>query len=369
MRSKDPYHDPGRVRQLTARLALQAERLARPVTIMEVCGTHTHAIARAGLRHLLPRRVRLISGPGCPVCVTPVDYMDHAIAVAGLPDTILCTFGDLMRVPATHSTLEQESAKGRDIRPVYSPRDALDVARGNPDKRIVFLGVGFETTLPTITAALSEAEREGIPNFSILPGAKLIEPPLRALLADGKVLVDAFLLPGHVSVILGVHFYSFLIQEYSVPAAIVGFAPVDILSGACELIRQIADGKPEVANLYTRVVTPEGNAVAKELLSEHFEPVDTNWRGLGSIPRSGLALRPRYAHRDASLLEVSLPTPHEPKGCRCGKVLKGIIEPPGCPLFNTTCTPETPVGACMVSSEGTCAAWYRHERHRLRASA
>jgi len=356
------FRDPERVRALCSLLHERAESLAHPVTLMEVCGTHTHAIAEAGLRHLLPPAVRLISGPGCPVCVTPVDYLDRAVALARRPDVIVCTFGDLMRVPATATTLERERAAGCDVRTVYSARDALDVALEVPDRRVVFLGVGFETTLPTIAAALEEAERRQIENFLVLPGAKLIEPPLRALLADDDVAVDAFLLPGHVSVILGSDFYAFLEDELGVPGAISGFAPVDILSSILELVDQLASGKAAVANLYKRVVRPEGNPLARELMARFFVPVDTRWRGLGEIPASGLALRPTFAHRDAARLDVELPPSREPPGCRCGEVLKGTIEPPACPLFDKTCLPDSPVGACMVASEGTCAAWHRHER-------
>jgi len=366
---EDAFRDPARVAALTARLREQAGRLEREIAIMEVCGTHTHAIAEAGIRRLLPTGIRLISGPGCPVCVTPVDYLDRAVALARLPDVIVCTFGDLIRVPASETSLEHERAVGCDVRDVYSARDALRVARDNPDRRVVFLGVGFETTLPTIAAALDEAEREGIGNFQVLAGGKLIEPPLRALLSDGEVEVDAFLLPGHVSVILGSDFYRFLADEYQVPAAIAGFAPVDVLAGISELVRQIASGRPRVANLYPRVVCAGGNRLAQELMERFFEPVDTRWRGLGEIPASGLGLRQSYAHRDAGHIEVDVVRSRESPGCRCGEVLKGVIEPPECPLYEKVCVPDDPRGACMVSSEGTCAAWYRHERYAAGARA
>lgn len=360
---EDEFRDPGRVAVLSARLHKQAEKLQDEIVIMEVCGTHTHAIAEAGIRRLLPPGIRLISGPGCPVCVTPVDYLDHAVALAQLPDVTVCTFGDLIRVPATETSLERERAKGCDIRDVYSPRDALTIARENPDRRIVFLGVGFETTIPTISAALDEAEREGIDNFLVLAGGKLIEPPLRALLSDGEVKVDAFLLPGHVSVILGANFYRFLAKDYQVPAAIAGFAPVDILAAISEVAEQIQSGEPRIANLYPRVVSDEGNVHAQALMKRFFEPIDTRWRGLGEIPASGLGLRSAYAHRDAGCIEVEIVAPRESPGCRCGEVLKGVIEPPECLLYEKVCNPDDPRGACMVSSEGTCAAWYRHERY------
>lgn len=369
MNTTDTFSDRGTVAALVRRLGEQANRLDRAVTFMEVCGTHTHAIAAAGLRRLLPRNVRLISGPGCPVCVTPVDYLDRAEALAALPDVILCTFGDLMRVPSSRGSLEQARARGGDVRVVYSPRDALAMARGHPSKRIIFLAVGFETTVPTVAAALAEAESEGIGNFQILPGGKLIEPPLRALVADGEVHVDGFLLPGHVSVIIGSNAYRFLTNEFGVPAAVVGFTPVDILLGIHELVRQRVDHAPRVANLYARVVRAEGNRHAQEVMARFFEPVDTRWRGLGAIPGSGLGVRAAWAHRDASMIPVAVPQPHEPRGCRCGEVLKGVMQPPECPLFDQGCTPDTPIGACMVSSEGTCAAWYRHERFGTGAAA
>ncbi|MDJ0847256.1 MAG: hydrogenase formation protein HypD [Myxococcota bacterium] len=362
MRSADAHWDAGTVSALARRVEDHAARIGRPVTLMEVCGTHTHAIAEAGLRRLLPRELRLIAGPGCPVCVTPVDYLDRAEALAALPDTTLCSFGDLMRVPSTRGSLEQARARGSDVRAVYSPRDALRIARNEPDRRVVFLAVGFETTVPTMAAALAEAESDGVDNFLLLPGGKLIEPPLRALVADGEVEVDGFLLPGHVSVIIGSDAYAFLVDEFGIPSAVVGFTPGDILLGILDLLEQLGDAEPRVANLYKRVVRPAGNPHAKALVDRFFEPVDSRWRGLGEIPVSALGLRPEWAHRDASRVEVEVPEPREVRGCRCGEVLKGTIEPPECPLFVRACTPERPLGACMVSSEGSCAAWYRHER-------
>jgi len=356
------FHDPHVVRALVRDVRARSNELGRRVAFMEVCGTHTHSIAAAGLRRMLAPDVRLVAGPGCPVCVTPIDYMDRAVALARRSDVIVCTFGDLMRVPSSSSSLERESALGGDVRINYSARDAIRIARENPAKRVVFLGVGFETTLPTVAAAIEEAEQEGIRNLHVLPGGKLIEPPLRSLIADGDVHVDGFLLPGHVSVILGADFYSFLEDELHVPGVIVGFAPVDVLRGVLALLSQLIDGHPRVQNLYRRVVTPEGNREAQVLMERYFEPEDTRWRGLGEIPLSGLALRAPYADRDASRIEVELDAPREPRGCRCGEVLKGAIEPPECPLFDRACTPDNPVGACMVSSEGTCAAWFRHER-------
>ncbi len=362
MSGADPFSDPRAAAALAGRIRAAASDLDRRVVLMEVCGTHTHAIAAAGLRRLLPPRVRLVSGPGCPVCVTPVDYLDRAEALAALPDTIVCTFGDLMRVPSSRGSLERARAAGSRVRVVYSPRDALDVARAEPSSRVVFLSVGFETTAPTIAAALAESEDSGVPNFRILPGNKTVPPPLRALASDPGVRLDGVLLPGHVSVVTGSRAFSFLARDLGVPAAVVGFAPADVLRGVLELVEQIRDGRAEVANLYGRVVREDGNPHARAVLDRFFEPADAVWRGLGTIGSSGLALRPEWARLDASRIDVEVPDPVEPAGCRCGEVLRGSIEPPECALFASACTPDTPVGACMVSGEGTCAAWYRHER-------
>ncbi|MEW6338211.1 MAG: hydrogenase formation protein HypD [Acidobacteriota bacterium] len=355
-------YDPAAVAGLVTQVREVAARLARRVTLMEVCGTHTNAIAAAGLRRLLPDAVRLISGPGCPVCVTPVGYVDRAEALARRPGTTVCTFGDLMRVPSSTGSLEATHAAGGDVRVVYSPRDAVEIARANSDCAVVFLGVGFETTVPTIAAALAEAEAGGVDNFTVLAGHKVMPPPLKALAGDPEVQVDGFICPGHVSVITGWKAFSYLPEEYRTPAVIAGFTPTDVLRAVLELVTQLADGRAEVANLYSRVVTAEGNRTALALVERFFAPSDAVWRGLGMIPGSGLDLRPEFAHRDAGRIAVEVPEPEEPAGCRCGEVLKGMIDPPECPLFGTTCSPAQPVGACMVSSEGACAAWYRHER-------
>jgi len=356
------FHDPAVVQGLLDQIRTVAGRLEREVAFMEVCGSHTHAIAEAGLRRRLPGNVRLISGPGCPVCVTPVGYLDAAWSLATQAEAVLATFGDLMRVPSSRGSLEELRAGGAPVHVVYSPRDALELARKLPDRTVVFLAVGFETTVPTIAAALEEAEREGVANFMILPGNKVMPPPLHALAGAEEVAVDGFLLPGHVSVITGSDAFSFLARDYGIPGVVVGFTPADVLRGVLVMLRQLAAGRPEVVNLYGRVVRPQGNVHARTLVEELFEPADAVWRGLGTIPGSGLALREGWRHRDASAIPVELPEPLEPPGCRCGEVLMGTIQPPDCPLFGGGCTPERPVGACMVSSEGSCAAWYRHER-------
>ena len=364
--SHDPYYAPGAVAGLAGQIRAAAERLPRPITLMEVCGTHTHAIAEAGLRRMLPEQVRLISGPGCPVGVTTVGYVDRAEALAARPGVIVCTFGDLVRVPSSHGSLERARAAGAAIRIVYSPRDALAIARDDPASTVVFLAVGFETTAPTIAAALAEAEALGLPNFLVLSGHKVMPPPMRALAGDADVAIDGFLLPGHVAVVAGWKSFAFLAEEYGLPSVVVGFTPTDVLRGVLELIGQHAEGRAAVTNLYSRAVTADGNPAARALLDRFFEPATVAWRGLGEIPGSGLALRDADRGRDAETIPVEVPEPVEPAGCRCGEILRGTIDPSDCPLFGRTCTPDHAVGACMVSSEGTCAAWYRHEGPRPR---
>ena len=360
MTARDPYRDPEAVAGLIRRIGEAADRLDRGVTFMEVCGTHTHSVAAAGLRRMLPGRVRLISGPGCPVCVTPVDYLDRALALAERPATEVCTFGDLMRVPSSHSSLERARAEGARIEVVYSPRDAIERAAGDPSTTVIFLAVGFETTAPTIAAALAEADARGIANFLILPGNKVMPPPMEALVSDPELQVDGFLLPGHVSVLTGWEVFRFLAEDHGVPGAVVGFAPSDVLRGVLELMQQAISGRAQITNLYDRAVDPVGNRVAAALIDRYFVPTTVVWRGFGPIPGSGLGLKPEHGARDASLIPVDVGPPVEPAGCRCGEVLRGSIDPPECPLYGSGCTPDVPIGACMVSAEGTCAAWYRH---------
>jgi hydrogenase expression/formation protein HypD len=352
------FHDAAAARGLVTSI----ERItSRSVNLMEVCGTHTVAIFRHGIRQLLPPPLSMLSGPGCPVCVTTNADIDKAIALAEQAGVTLATFGDMMKVPGSYQSLQQVKADGGDVRVVYSPRDAVCMARDNPRRPVVFFAVGFETTAPTIAASLLEAEALGLKNFYLISVHKLIPPAMRALLEAGEVRIDGFICPGHVSVVIGSQPYEFIPQEYGVPCVITGFEPLDVLQGIDMLLRQIAEGRAEVEIQYRRGVRPEGNPLARELVSRVFETSDAEWRGLGCIPGSGLKLRPQYERFDAEKAFVINPPPtKEHKGCLCGDILRGVKTPPECPLFARACTPERPVGPCMVSSEGTCAGWYQY---------
>jgi hydrogenase expression/formation protein HypD len=342
------------LRRLAADLAAEA---GAGGTFMEVCGSHTMAIARYGLRELLPANVRLVSGPGCPVCVTAMHDLDTVIALCALPGVTVATFGDLIRVPASRTSMAEARAEGADVRVVYSARDAVDLAAGDPTREVVFIGIGFETTAPTVAASVVEARRRGVRNYSVLSLHKTMPQPLRALLDLGETPIASFLLPGHVSVVTGTAGYEFLVADYGVAGVVAGFEPDDILEALLMLVRQTT---PAIENQYTRAVQPQGNTVAQELMDQVFEPRDADWRGLGVIPSSGLGLRPEFADHDAAVrLPVDPGESLEPPGCRCGEVLRGVTDPADCALFGRRCTPEAPVGACMVSSEGACAARYR----------
>ncbi len=353
--------------ELLARTHRLADALGdRKVALMEVCGTHTMAISRMGLRALMPANVRLVSGPGCPVCVTPTGYIDAAIELAHRPDVLVTTFGDLMRVPGTHSSLVRGRSEGAHVEVVYSPLAALDRARANPDRQVVFLGVGFETTAPAVAACIQQARRQNIHNFSVLLAHKLIPPAMAALLADPRVVLDGFICPGHVSVIIGSDAYRPLCERFSVPCVVTGFDGPDILTGINMLLAQLVGGRTELECQYAVAVRPEGNPRARKLLEDTFTVVDTDWRGLGTIPESGLVLRSEWSGFDAaSRFHLDLQRTEPRTGCRCGNVMRGIIEPRQCSLFGTTCRPESPVGPCMVSSEGVCAAHYRYEQSEL----
>lgn len=349
---------------LLRRIERSVEAAGRPIRLMEVCGTHTTAIFRSGLRSVLPTGLSLLSGPGCPVCVTPSSYMDMAIAISRMPDVIIATYGDMVRVPGSMGSLEEERSQGADVRVVYSSTDALNLAKQLPDRTVVFLAVGFETTAPGIAGTTLMGEREGAGNFYLLTAPKLIPPALEAVLAGGAKL-DGFLCPGHVSVIIGSQSYEAIARGHHIPCVVTGFEPHEILVGLAMAAEQIADGRAEAEIAYRHAVTREGNERARSVMDEVFETVDAEWRGLGTIPRSGLALRERFSAMDAARkFEVDVPESQEPPGCRCGEVLAGLIEPAECGMFARTCTPETPVGPCMVSGEGTCAAHFKYGRRR-----
>jgi hydrogenase expression/formation protein HypD len=333
------------------------------LSFMEVCGTHTMAIWRHGLRSVLPERIRLLSGPGCPVCVTSPAQIDAAIALAREPETIIVTFGDMVRVPGTDSSLEREWAAGADVRVLYSPLGALELAKAHPTKRVIFIAVGFETTAPLTASLALQSRRDGVRNLYIFSAHKIIPPAMEALLAGGDVQIDGFLCPGHVSTVIGSQAYEFIAQRFGKPCVVAGFEPADILLVIKMLLQQIVEGRKAVEIEYTRCVKPEGNPKARRCTDDVFVPADAGWRGLGMIPKSGLRLRAEFFSLDAeSHFGVKLRHVEEPGGCSCGAVLRGVMTPPECPLFSTTCTPETPIGPCMVSSEGACAAFYRYGR-------
>ena len=335
--------------------------LGRPVKLMEVCGTHTVAIFRHGIRDLLPREIKLLSGPGCPVCVTSIRDVDTIIEIARHHDLIVTTFGDMMRVPGNSQSLFDAKAEGGDIRIVYSPLDALKLAEITPDRNVVFFATGFETTSPLVAGTLAEAESRGIQNFSVYSVHKTVPPALNALLNAPEVQIDGFILPGHVSTIIGLKPYAFLAADYHKPSVVTGFDAMDILNGVLMLLRQIADNRAAVENAYAKVVREEGNPRAVSLLQEFFEPEDAYWRGIGILPDSGLKLKEKYGHRDImKKYSITIPDGREPKACSCGDVLKGIKIPTDCALFGKACTPDKPVGACMVSTEGSCAAYYKY---------
>jgi hydrogenase expression/formation protein HypD len=352
------FRDPAIARGLID--AINATRTG-PVKIMEVCGTHTVSIAKNGLRAVLPERVTLLSGPGCPVCVTANHDIDTAVALAQRPDTIVTTFGDMMKVPGSYSSLSREKADGRDVRIVYSPLDALALAQREPDREVVFVAVGFETTAPLIASAILRAQAQGLENFSVFCAHKTVPIALEALINDPDVQIDAFILPGHVSTIIGSEPYKFLAEKYGVPGVITGFEPVDVLQGVYMILKQLEEKRAEIEIAYHRGVMPEGNPTAREMVERVFEPIDADWRGIGVIPGTGLGIREEFSGYDAiRKLPVTLPEPKEIKGCQCGEVLRGITLPFECRLFAKACTPEHPIGPCMVSSEGSCAAYYRY---------
>ena len=332
-----------------------------PLRIMEVCGTHTMSIFRHGIRSLLPQGIQLLSGPGCPVCVTPAAHIDLCLAAAKKERVILASFGDLLRVPGSDGSLADARAAGCRVEIVYSPMDSLVLAQQNKDHEVVFPAIGFETTMPTIAATLLIAEKEQCHNFSVIALGKTMPAALDLLFQDEALQVDALLCPGHVSAIIGAAAYHPLVNEYNLACAVAGFEPADILAGLLSLARQRLEGKARVDNCYPRAVSTEGNRRAQALIAEAFSPADSLWRGLGNIKGSGLRLKEKYAAFDAvKKLALQVAEAKEPKGCKCGQILKGIMSPPACPLYGKKCTPLHPIGPCMVSTEGTCAAYFRY---------
>ncbi|MBM4446361.1 MAG: hydrogenase formation protein HypD [Chloroflexi bacterium] len=359
MKFIDEYRDVELGKKLVARI----EQLSkRPARLMEFCGGHTVAIMRNGIRQLLPPTVEMLSGPGCPVCVTANADIDKAIALARLPDVIITTFGDMMKVPGSYSSLQKVRAEEADIRIVYSTQDALQIARDNPTRSVIFIGIGFETTSPTIAASIFQAENEGIRNFYVLCLLKLCPPIMKAILDLGELKLDGIVCPGHVSAIIGSRHYEFIPRDYGVACVVSGFEPLDILQSVAMLVEQIESGKPRVEIAYRRGVKPEGNITALKLMDSVFEVSGADWRGIGVVPASGLKLRKEYGRFDAELaFSVTLEPVREAKGCICGDILRGVKTPNECKLFRKACFPEQPVGPCMVSSEGACAAYYQYE--------
>lgn len=361
MKYLDEYRDVHLARPLVEELK---RAVTRPLRIMEVCGSHTMAIFRNGLRTILPEGMELVSGPGCPVCVTSASHMDAFIAMADRPGVRVAIFGDLFRVPGTNGSLAEASSRGARVDIVYSPMDALDIAMKNPDELVVFLGVGFETTTPGIAATILAAHNAKVKNFTVFSTQKVMPAPMEALLRDPALRIDGLLCPGHVSSIIGAGTWEPLARKYHLACVVSGFETADLLKSLILLARQIGSNDIKVENVYPRAVSWEGNPRATKVVAEIFEPCDMDWRGLGRIPASGLKIREKYAEFDAEVrLDIRLPEAREPKGCMCGNILKGMSTPRECPLFATRCTTANPIGPCMVSSEGTCAAYYRYGRN------
>ena len=357
------YIDEYRDRNQVLRIAEEVKKISKnPVSLMEVCGGHTMAIQKFGIPSLLPPHIRLLSGPGCPVCVTSNRFIDHSVALSRLEDVIITTFGDLVRVPGSSSSLEQEKANGSDIRMVYSILDALNIARQNPARKIVFLGIGFETTAPTSAAAILKATEEKIENFFLLSSHKVMPPAMEALIDEG-VKINGYIAPGHVSTITGSGIYENIPGKYGLGCVISGFEPVDLMQSIYMLVKQFEENDPKVEIAYKRAVKPEGNVKARNIMDKVFELRDDWWRGLGILKKSGLQLKKRYDRYDAEAkINVDVEGTKEPKGCICGEILKGIKNPKDCKLFGEVCNPANPIGACMVSNEGACHAWFRYNR-------
>ena len=357
----DQFRNPELVEFIMDKIHHECPR--QNLKFMEVCGGHTIAIFKYGIQKLIPDSIQLISGPGCPVCVTETEFIDQALALAQLPDVIITTFGDMVRVPGSKTSLQQERGSGIDVRICYSVMDALKIAKDNPQKEVVFLGIGFETTAPTVAAAIKTASNQGIRNFSVLSAHKTMPNAMQALLNTGEIGLNGFICPGHVSTITGIHIYDFIAEKYQIPCVVSGFEPLDILETILMLIRLVNEGQGKVANQYIRSVKENGNPQAREIMLEVFEESDSNWRGLGVIPGSGLQIKSKYRDFDARYkFKITWEPAIENPGCICGDILRGVKIPVDCALFGKVCHPEDPKGACMVSSEGTCATWFKYRK-------
>jgi hydrogenase expression/formation protein HypD len=356
------YIDEYRDKEVISKLAdLIAKSVRREYIFMEVCGGHTNAIHRFGLASLLPASIKLISGPGCPVCVTEKSYIDKAISCSKTKSTVIATFGDLIRVPGSVSSLEKERSQGADIRIVLSPLEALEIARTNPEKKIVFLGIGFETTAPGTAVTIRQAEKDGIENFFLLNAHKVMPPAMEAIISDGAN-INGFICPGHVAAITGSAIFDFIPEKYKLGCVVTGFEPVDLMQSVLMLVRQVNSNNPKVEIQYNRAVTEKGNLLAQKNLFEVFEPCDAYWRGFGIIPGSGMKLRKKYENFDSEKIFSPVIEYHEDDGlCICGEIIRAKKSPSSCPLFGTVCVPENPTGACMVSNEGTCNTWFRYK--------
>ena len=365
------YLDEYRDAQGAQKLAQEIHRVTtRPWNIMEVCGGQTHAIVKFGIDELLPKQITLIHGPGCPVCVTPLEIIDKALEIAARPEVLFCSFGDMLRVPGSRTDLLAVKAQGGDVRIVYSPLDAVRLAEQHPSKEVVFFAIGFETTAPATAMAVFQAAKKGLKNFSLLVSHVLVPPAMEALLSSPKCQVQGFLAAGHVCTVMGYWEYFPIAAKYRVPIVVTGFEPLDILQGVLMCLRQLEEGRAEVENQYARAVREEGNRPAQQLIQQVFQVVPRKWRGVGEIPRSGMGLQPEYAAFDAEKkFGLADHRVEEPAECQSGLVLQGQIKPHECPAFGTRCTPEHPLGATMVSSEGACAAYYRYRRHDVPAAA
>ncbi|MBW6419204.1 hydrogenase formation protein HypD [Celeribacter sp. PS-C1] len=379
MKYAEEFRDPKAAKALLARIAELTDEIGatkeKPVYIMEICGGHTHAIFRYGLDKLTPEGVEFIHGPGCPVCVLPMARVDECVEIAERPEVIFTTFGDAMRVPGQKKSLMQAKAAGADIRMVYSPLDALELARRNPDREVVFFGLGFETTTPSTALSIQQAARENLTNFSVFCNHITVPPPIKALLDDPHMMLDGFVGPGHVSMVIGTHPYDFIAEDYGKPIVVAGFEPLDLLQSVMMVLEQIRDGRAEVENQYARVVPEHGNPVSIAAIEDVYEMRPSfEWRGLGEIDHSGLKIREKYRAFDAEEkfgigYAAGQRSVQEPEGCACGAVMTGRLKPTGCPQFGKGCTPEMPLGALMVSSEGACAAYYQYGGARAAEAA